>query len=277
MIARAALITVALALALAPAAAGADDICADPIDEPVAVPWRDAGFDGGRGGCLQPDASVDVRGRALIDTPAFYGTLGGDLTVAVRLVEQRRFEWGLAVRAAEVAFIQNAVWKIVEPTYGPLLVHGAFGAEAALAGRPLRVAVVAQAELPYTRSTIASSTGAVQLAAVVTWQARARLRIHARAAALGWYGRAVTGTSTRAAGLASLDASWRARRWLSADLGVDVQGGWYGLGLDHVAARVGAHWRVIGPWRVAIAVGVPLVGAERQDVAASLGVRRDLD
>ena len=173
--------------------------------------------------------------------------------------------------------MQNAVWKRVEPSYGPVVAHGALGTATTLAGRPVRLAVVAQAALPYTRSTVAGSTGALQLGAVATWHARARLRVHARAAALGWYGAAVTGTSTRAAGLVALDASWRARRWLSAELGVDVQGGWYGVGLDHVAVRAAAHWRVVGPWRVAVGVGAPVVGAERQDLAATVGVRRDLD
>ena len=115
-----------------------------------------------------------------------------------------------------------------------------------------------------------------QVAGLASWQARARWRLHARLGALGWYGRAVTGTSTRAAALASIDLAWRARRRLAVDVGVDAQLGWYRGGLDHVAARVGVAWRLARCWRLHGAVGAPLAGAERQDVAVTLGVARDL-
>lgn len=253
------------------------DPCDEPIDAPVAVAWRDAALDAGRAACLHPDVGLVVRGRALIDTPAFYGTLGGDVALAVRFVEGTRWEWGVTARAVDVAFIQNAVWQIVEPTYGPLTVHGARGGHLTLAGRPARWAAQASAQLPYTTSIVDSSRGGVQLAGLLTWAPSPRLRVHGRLAALGWYGRAVTGTSTRGAALLAVDGSVRARRWLSLQVGLDLQAGWYRDGVDHLAARLGAHWRVKGPWRVAVGVGAPVAGRERQDLAAALGVWRDLD
>jgi hypothetical protein len=94
---------------------------------------------------------------------------------------------------------------------------------------------------------------------------------------LGWYASSSTGSTTRGAAALSADLSWRVIRWLSVTAGADVQLGWYGAGLDHVALRAGAHWRVKGPWRAEVAAGLPLLGAERQNFAVTLGVRRDLD
>ncbi len=75
--------------ASAPAAADLEATapCAEHIDDPVTLPWRDSGIDGGRGGCLHADVAVRLGARALVDTPDFYGTLGGDATVQIRLLE----------------------------------------------------------------------------------------------------------------------------------------------------------------------------------------------
>lgn len=273
---RPALIAAILA-ALARAAAAEPGVCDDPVDEPVAVAWREAGADVARGACLQPDVGVRLGGRALIDTPAFYGTLGGDATFDVRFVEGRHVEWGLGLRMVDVGFVQNAVWKITGAGYGPVSAHAAYGDRARLGGRPLARALAVRLALPYTESRLDGSSGSLQLAALATWQVRPRLRLHARAMALGWYSAATTGSTSRAALALSADASWRAIHWLTPTAGVDAQVGWYGAGLDHVALRLGAHWRVKGPWRAQAAAGRPLVGAERQDVAITLGVRRDLD
>lgn len=266
---------VALALAVAPAAA--DRPCRDPIDEPIAVPWRDGGFDGARGACPVRDVEATVRGRALIDTPAFYGTLGGDLLLALRQPVGAAGEWGVAARVIDVAFVQNAVWKLVTPTVGPVLVHGTLGRDATVAGRPARGAVVAQLELPYTRDDLARWSTAAQVAAVATWAVTPRLVVHGRVGVLGWYARAAVGSSARGAALAAGDMAWRARRRLALSVGVDAQAGWYRDGLDHLAVRAGVGWRVHGCWRLAFAAGAPLAGAERQDAAVDLGVRRDLE
>jgi hypothetical protein len=263
-------------VAAAASSARADDACTDALDEPAAVPWRDAGWDAGRGACLRADVSATVRGRALVDTPAFYGTLGGDLALALRQTVGARAAWGVTVRALDVAFVQNAVWKLVEPDYGPVLVHGALATDARLGGRPAKLALFAEAELPFSRGALTPSSGAAQLAALATWRVRPRLQLHGRVAALGWYGHDVTGTTTRAAALASVDSTWRAACGVAIAGGVDAQAGWYQGGLDHLAVRVGAQLRVASRWRLGLAVGAPLVGRERQDLALALGVKRDL-
>lgn len=276
-------IAVALALALAAGTAAADetgeppDVCDDPIDEPIAVVWREAAADALRGACLQTDVAIRLGGRALIDEPDFYGTLGSDAAFAVRFVDGKHLEWGLGFRIVDLAFVQNAVWKITDARYGPVSAHVAYGGRSRLGGRALARTLALRVNVPLTESRIEGSSGAAQLAALATWHARSRLRVHGRAMLLGWYGSSIGGTSWRGAAALSADVSWRANRWLTPTAGVDLQLGWYGAGLDHVAVRAGAHWRVKGRWRAEAAAGLPFAGAERQDLALTLGVRRDLD
>lgn len=273
----AAIVVAIVALAGARLAAAEPGVCDDPIDQPIAVAWRAAGADATRGACLHPDVALELGGRAVIDTPAYYGTLGGAASIVARFVENDHFEWGLGLRLVDVAYVQNAVWKLTDAGYGPVLAHAALGDRVTLGGRALQRAVAVRLVLPFTESRLEGSTGAAQLAGVATWHLRPRLRVHGRAMVLGWYGAAVTGTSVRGAVALSTDVSWRAVRWLTPTAGVDVQLGWYGAGLDHVAVRAGAHWRVKGRWRAEAAAGVPVLGAERQDVAVTVGVRRDLE
>jgi hypothetical protein len=271
--------TVAVALAAAPATAEplAGAPCEEHIDDPVPLPWREGGVDAPRGACLHAELSARLGGHALIDTPGFYGTLGGELTLAARVVESSWLEWGLGLRLLDGVFVQNAVLSVTELGYGPVSAHVAIGADGSLAGRRARRAAYVRADVPFTRASLDSHSGALQLGVAETLMLGPRLRLHAHVAVLGWYGASTGGRVTRASVSGSLDAAWRPIRWMTLLAGADVQGGWYGLGLDHVAARVATHWRVRGLWRAEFAAGLPLAGAERTDLGFALGVRRDLD
>ncbi len=274
-------LALALALALPPAVAAADETaaqaCEDHIDDPLPMGWRESGIDAPRSGCLHADVGADLSGRALIDTPDFYGTLGGDLTLRVRITDSDHFEWGFALRALDAVFVQNAVLTVDELGYGPISAHAALGGRHTLGGKPLARAFYARLEAPFTRSRLDGSSGALQLGAAGTWLVAEFVRLHGHASALGWYASSNGGRDGRAAVGSSIDVSVRLYGWLSVSGGADVQLGWYGVGLDHVAVRAGAHWRVKGLWRTQLVAGLPLAGAERTDVAFSLGVRRDLD
>ncbi len=253
------------------------DPCEDHVDDPIALPWRESGVDAARGGCLHADVGAALRGRALIATDDFYGTIGGELTLAVRLLESDRLEWGFALRVLDGLFVQNAVLSTEELAYGPVTGHIAFGQRGARAGKALARALYARLELPFTRSRLDGSSGALQLGVAETWHVHRFVRVHLHGALLGWYASAATGRDGRAALMTSADGALTVTSWLSLFAGLDAQLGWYGWGLDHVAARTGAHWRVKGLWRLQLAAGLPLAGEERQDLVFTLAVRRDLD
>ncbi len=250
------------------------DLCSDSVDDPVPVTLRDGAIDALRSACMRSDLDVRLGGYALIDTPDFYGTLGGELAVGIRFVEHAGFEWGATIRLLDVTFAQTAVLSATDTTYGPISVHAAASRAARLGGRELQWGGLIRGELPFTRAELDTSTAGGQLAGLASLEASRTLVLHGRVALLGWYASSAAGRDTRGAVAVTADASVRMLAWLSLTGGAEVQAGWYG-GLDHVAARAGAHWRVFGPWRVDAGLAVPVVGDERTDVAFTLGLRRD--
>ena len=78
----------------------------------------------------------------------------------------------------------------------------------------------------------------------------------------------------RAAGVVDAEAIARVAGRVVIGAGFDAQVGWYGAGLDHVLARIGARVRVASRWRLELVAGAPIVGAERTDITLTLGVRR---
>ncbi len=263
----------ALLLLVLPGVARAD-LCEDAVGDPVPLAMRDGGFDAGRSACLRSDLDVRLTSYALIDTPDFYGTLGGELQLGIAFVEPIGFEWGVTVRALDVTFAQTAVLSTTEATYGPFAVHAAVSRAQALAGRELRLGALVRAELPFTRATLDTSYAGAQLAGLASWQLARSLTLHTRLGLLGWYASSSSGSDTRGAVALSSDAAVRVLPWLSLLGGVEAQAGWYG-GVDHLAARAGAHWRVRGPWRLDAGVALPVLGDERTDLVFTLGVRRD--
>lgn len=266
---------IAIVACAAPARAD-EPTCATPSADPVAVPWRDTGFDAGRGACPRPGGSVVLGGHALVDTPAFYGTLGADATVSLRLADGA-VEWLLAARLPTVTFVQNAVLAATDVGYGPVAIGAMIGEDARLAGRPLRVALAARVDLPFTEDRLASTRLGGQVAALATWRFAGGWHLHGRVALLGAHTWSELGEDGRAAAALGADVvRGLLGRRLFVGAGLDAQLGWYGVGLDHLAARVHAQVPVAGRWRTALAVGVPAVGDERTDLAFTLGVTRDL-
>ncbi len=263
----------ALALLLVlTATAHAEDVCDDAIVDPVPVPVRAGGFDAPRSACLRSDLELRTGAHALVDTPNFYGTLGGDLSLGIRFVEPIGLEWGASLRVADATFAQTAVLAVTEVQYGPATAHLAMDH---VMSPDLHLAGVLAIEVPFTRSDVETSTAGAQLGGVATWRAHDRLAVHGRLATLGWYSASIGGTSTRGAIVASSDAAIRTTGWLDTLVGLEVSAGWYRGGVDHLAARLGVHWRVRSAWRVDVGALVPVAGAERLDLAFTLGVRRD--
>lgn len=250
----------------------AEDVCDDAIVDPVPVPVRAGGFDAPRSACLRSELAIRAGGHALIDTPGFYGTLGGELALDLRFIESFGFEWGANVRLVDATFAQTAVIAETDLRYGPVSAHVAYRH---VRSPRLHVAGLFATELPFTRSELKTSSAGAQLAGLATWRAADRVAIHGRLAGLGWYGRSVGGTSVRGAVVISADAAIRTVRWLDAFAGLETSVGWYRGGVDHVAARAGVHWRVKSAWRVDLGALVPLAGEDRLDLAFTLGVHRD--
>ena len=264
-------LALALVLAVAPAAAEPCPAQRDPV--PVGV--RDAAFDAERGACLGGELSARVVGLAVLDTADFYGTLGGGLVLAGRLLVRDRLELGVAARAVDYTFAQDAVVKANDIRFGPVIVHAAIGGDIAMQ-RPARWAAVLTWVLPLTTGDMDLIETAGQAAVVASMHVSPRWTAHTRAAALAGLASSEAGTTTRAAFVVGADAIVAATSWLSIGLGADAQAGWRG-GFDHLLVRLGFRARLGARWRLELGAGAPLAGEERATAAVTLGVARALD
>ena len=264
----------ALAVLLAPALAVADDgedPCATAVTDPVSTPVRDVMLDTQRAACVRQDVSAGVLAHALIDTPGFYGTLGGDLALGGRLVVATHYELNAALRLVDVAYVQNAVTKTTHAGIGPITIGAV--AERAI-GRGARGALVAQLELPYTRDNMDTVHVSGQLTAVVTGRLSTRWLLHGRLGTVAMAASSLGGDTDRIALRAGADAAWQAGTRVSLQAGAEASAGWY-HGFDHLLLRAAVHWRMADRWRLLAGLAVPTLGDERTNAVLDIGIARD--
>lgn len=249
--------------------------CADTVHALPWLPMRDAGFDAAVSACPQAMLSARLAARALIDTPAYYGTIGGEMHLAASFVLAPTVAVGFGFRALQYQFVQNAVIQATAASYGPLYVHAKVATDLEFGRRPVIGGVYIAAALPFTSQALDTAAGGGQLSGVLTFPLGDRLVVHGRFGLLVGASSSGGGTTVRAAGRGGADLAWRTTSWLDLLAGFELQGGWH-RAFDHVLVRMSARGRVYGEWAVEGAIGVPLFGAERTDGVLSLGVTRDL-
>ena len=281
-------VAVALLLLLAPAVAVADtdsttaefhpveseqlDPCTLAIVDPIVTPVRDIDLDAQRSACMRRDLFVRVLGHALIDTPGFHGVLGGDLALGGHLRIRTNHELFAQLRIVDYSFVQNAVNKVTNTGFGPLVLGAAtstwFGAAA-------RAALAFELELPYTRDEMDTTHVSGSLTGLLTSQLRSTLFLHARLGALGMHAASMAGSMNRLAFRAGSDAVWHVKTRLALQAGADLSAGWSGF--DYVLFRAGIHWRITsGDWRLRAGVGLPVFGSERTNAVLDLALVRGI-
>ena len=266
-----------LAIAAAVLCALAGTARANPCDDvpgsgPARVPLSDTGLDIARPVCPETSAMVDFRGLALIDTPGFYGTLASSMFVGLRAGDERlELEGGL--RAVDFRFAQNAVVTAHAFAVGPVYLALTHAHPARMFGRDAIWSWTWRLDLPATNRGYHVTTTAAALSAQALVPMTRHLRLLGRVAAFGWAAAPVDAPDGRGALSASSDVDWQPWRRLALTGGAEVQGGWYGLGLDHVLARGGLRLH-LGGYRLELGVAAPLLGTERTNLVVLLGFAR---
>lgn len=265
----------ALIVWLAPALARADDTqgddpCTSAVIDPVVTPVRDIDLDAQRSACVRQDVSARSLSHALIDTPGFHGVLGGDLTLGGHLIIRKAHELSAQLRVVDFSFVQNAVNKVTNTGFGPLVIGVATGN---WIGDGARGAIAAQVELPYTRDQMDTQHVSGQVAGLVTGKLANRVILHARLGALGMHAESVAGSTNRLAFRAGTDIAWHVRARVALIGGADISAGWV-HGFDHLLLRAGVHWRMThsSDWRLRAGLGAPVGGAERTNAVLDLAV-----
>jgi hypothetical protein len=263
-----------MALAFAwPAGAFADESTCSPMLEPAQISLRESGFDMSRSACVAEKYQLGARSYALIDTPNFYGTLAGSIYFDWSMVHLSGFELGLGARLLDARFVQSAVLPMSELAAGPLRAWAVKPRETTLFGIDAIVSHALLLDIPATNFSLSVPSLAASPALLVTFKPSADFRWHARLAALLWAALPESGVDHRAALAASTDVALRTWSWLAFTAGVEVQGGWYGLGLDHLVPRGGARFGWGKGHAIELTAGTAVLGEERADLSMWLGYR----
>lgn len=263
-----ALLIAALSPALAHADA-ADDPCTAAVIDPAVTPVRDIELDAQRSACVRQEVFTRVLGHALVDAEGFHGVLGGNLTFGGRLVLRESFEVSAQLRVIDYTYVQNAVNKVTNTAFGPIILGGA-------ATRPFasatRGALAGQLELPYTRDPMDTRHASGQLAALVTTRLAPSWFLHGRAGMLGMYASSLAGSESWFAVRGGSDVVWQFCRCAAVLAGAEVSAGWRG-GFDHVLVRAGVHWNMhASDWRLRAGVGAPIGGDERTNAVLDIAI-----
>ncbi len=256
-------------------AAATEDFCADAVHDPVALGLRDGGFDAGVGACVRDQVFARTLAHAIIDTPGFYGQLGGELTIGASFIVTRGLQLGFGFRGVDFQFAQNAVSKATDLGYGPLALHLKASSNLELGNRPVYGALYFQLAMPYTSAELQTVAVGGQLTGLLSFPVARSWLVHSRFGLVMGSTSSGGGTTLRAAGRGGADLNWNIRSWIDVAAGLDFQGGWF-RSFDHAMAKVAAHWRVRGRWRVETGIGVPFVGQDRTNGIFTLGLSRDL-
>lgn len=266
-----------LALAGLALCALARSAAANPCDEardssPARVPLRDTGLDIARPVCPESATMLDLRGLALIDTPDFYGTLASSMFIGLRVGDEHlELEGGL--RAVDFRFVQNAVVTAHEFGVGPVYLAMTHAHETPMFGRDAVWSWTWRVDLLATDRGYSVTTAAAAMSAQALVPVTRHLRLLGRLAALGWAAAPVDAPDGRGALSASSDVDWQPWHRLSLTGGAEAQGGWYGVGLDHLLVRGGVRLH-LGGYRLELGAAAPLLGAERTNLVVLLGVAR---
>lgn len=271
-----------LVLVLAPSRASADeqidlvervDPCETTVIDPIVTPVRDIDLDAQRSACMRRDLYVRVLGHALIDNPGFHGVLGGDLALGGHLRIRTDHELFAQLRIVDYAFVQNAVNKVTNAGFGPLVLGAA---TSTWFGDAARGALAFQLELPYTRDEMDTTRVSGALTALLTAKVRPSLLLHARLGALGMHAASLAGSTNQLAFRSGADAAWHVKTRLTLQAGADLSAGWSGF--DYLLLRAGIHWRMTrgSDWRLRAGVGAPVFGSERTNAVLDLALLHGL-
>ena len=260
-------------VSIGPSSAVADESCTELL-APPSVSLRDTGLDQPRAACAANTAAAGARAFVLIDEPEFYGTLSGSLFLDYRILHATGFEFGIGARVVDYRFAQSAVFTADEFSFGPLHVDALRPDNRNWFGKPVVLSHAIRLELPLTNTSDDNLTVSVSPSMIASMFVSDKMHLHGRVAGLLWSVLPDSGPDSRAALLSSLDLGYSPVSFASLLVGTEVQGGWYGLGLDHLQARAGLRIAAGSGAAIELSAGTALLGSERADIVTWLGYRR---
>lgn len=271
---RAAILLAGLGLSLPSLRVVAEEESCTALQAPSSLSFRDTGFDQARAACGANTMSAGARAFALVDERDFYGTLSASLFIDYRILHDSGFEFGIGARLVDYRFAQSAVFTANEFSVGPVHLDVLRPSKRTWFGQPLVLSHGFRFDVPYTNSSDGSFTLSASPSIMATMFLSPSLHWHGRVSALLWSVLPDAGADGRSALLGSTDLSYSPYSLTSLLIGTEVQGGWYGLGLDHWQVRGGMRIRAGASGAMELSAGTALAGNERADLVLWFGYRR---
>lgn len=243
---------------------------------PSSVSLRDTGFDRPRAACGADSMAMGARAFALIDTAGFYGSVSASLILDYQYLHSSGFEFGIGARLADFRFAQTGAFKADELSAGPIHVSALRPSKRRWFGNEVVLSHGLGVNIPWTNSGNDNFTLSVTPSVMSTMFLSPKLHVHGRVAVLLWSVLPEAGADGRAALLGSSDVGYAPLSFASLIAGAQVQGGWYGLGLDHVQVRGGLRVAVSEKGALELSAGSVVAGRERADLVVWLGYRRSI-
>jgi hypothetical protein len=228
---------------------------------PLGVGYVEADLAVGRRPCPRTEVGLGVRALAIIDTPAFYGNLGGAGVLFGSWAVQPRTELFASLEALSVGFTQNATLTKTEFTLGHMtagvgqVLYDTEKLTGALTGRVL---LPTSFEIPGMRLVGA------EVGHTVSWRPKQWLEVHGAPSLDVTLGLGAARADARVGGFAVVGAMWQPTSWFG--LVLDVNG--RVARVSYLAPTVGLRFRV-SSFGIEAGGSLPIAGTDRHDFVAN--------
>lgn len=245
----------------------------NPLSAPASLSLRESGMDRPRSACASNSFSIGTRASALIDTPNFYGTVSASLFLDWHFVHRTGFEFGVGAKMLDARFVQSAVFTDTEFNVGPLYLTIAKPKPKTWWGKPVVVSHALRLNIPVTTTSDENLTVSASPSLSASLSLTRSLDLHSRLSALLWSTLPKSGADSRTAVQSSIDLGYSPASFLSLLVGGEAQGGWYGLGLDHLQARAGLRVSAGSTGAIELSAAQVLAGEEGAALVVWLGYK----
>jgi hypothetical protein len=231
---------------------------------PAAFGYVEGDFASGRRACPRSEVGLGVRGLVIIDTPNFYGNVGGQGLLFGSWAFRRQTEVFATLEAVTFGFTQNATLTKLDATLG----HFTAGITQVVYERStLAGSVTGRVLLPSSFEIPGMRLMGAEVGHAVSFRPRRWIEVHGSVNLDLTFGIGPGRSDPRVGGFGVVGAMWQPIDWFG--LVVDVSG--RVARVSYLAPMVALRFK-IGSLGIELGASLPVVGNDRHDVVGGLRV-----
>jgi hypothetical protein len=220
----------------------------------------------GRSATPRTELSLAADANALLDTPHFFGTLAGVVTVRGSYAVDDRTEVFGALEAAQYRFIQNTSLTQSRLSLGQLSV----GAQRIVwRGDTWALTPLVRVVLPTSTAYVNARTFGADVMLLAQWQPFTKVSFHGQVGATGSVAATEAASNPRAGAVLLAGAEWKPARWFGAVLETGATMGQYAA-LDQFTVSAGLRFAWRAHYGLELGGVLPIAGSTRMSFAGGL-------